>query len=68
MKTRRNLVTGVAAVALVLLPASGGALTALAGDQPAGSAWSVPGPAGRPVRAVRLGQHHHQELEEEPGR
>ncbi len=51
MRTRRNLVTGVAAAALVLVLASGAALTASAGDQPAGgSAWPVPGPAGRHAR------------------
>jgi hypothetical protein len=44
------MVTGITAAALVLLPASGGALTASAGGQPAGSAWSVPGPAGRHTR------------------
>jgi hypothetical protein len=52
MRTRRNLVTGVAAAALVLVLASGAALTASAGDQPVGSAWSVPGPAGRHARFV----------------
>jgi hypothetical protein len=50
MKTRRNLVTRVAAAALGLVLASGGALTASAGDQPVGRAWSVPGPAGRHAR------------------
>jgi hypothetical protein len=47
MRTRRNLVTGVAAAALALVLANGAALTASAGDQPAGRAWPVPGPAGR---------------------
>src|SRR5262249_45578706 len=51
MRTQRSLVTGVAAAALVLVFASGAALTASAGDQPAGgSAWPVPGPAGRHAR------------------
>ena len=52
MRTRRNLVTGMAAAALVLVPASGAALTASAGGQPVGRAWSVPGPAGRHARFV----------------
>src|SRR5215831_4691398 len=53
MRTRRSLVTGVAAAAaLVLVLASGAALTASAGDQPVGGAWSVPGPAGRHARFV----------------
>src|SRR5262249_38822104 len=47
MRTQRSLVTGVAAAALVLVLASGGALTASAGGQPAGgSAW----PGARPPR------------------
>jgi hypothetical protein len=50
MSTPRSLVTGIAAAALVLVPASGAALTASAGDQPAGSAWSARGPAGRHAR------------------
>jgi hypothetical protein len=50
MRTRRNLVTGIAAAALVLLPANGAAPTASAGGQPAGRAGSVPGPAGRHAR------------------
>jgi hypothetical protein len=51
MQTRRNLVAGIAAAALVLVLASGGALTASAGGQPVGgSAWPVPGPAGRHAR------------------
>jgi hypothetical protein len=50
MRTRRNLVTGIAAAALVLVPASGAALTASAGGQPAGGAGAVPGPAGRHAR------------------
>jgi len=51
MRTQRSLVTGIAAAALVLVLASGGALTASAGDQPAGgSAWPGPGPAGRHAR------------------
>jgi hypothetical protein len=49
MRTRRNLVTGIAAAALVLVPASA-ALTASAAGQPAGTAGSVPGPAGRHTR------------------
>src|SRR5262249_58671096 len=53
MRTRRSLVTGVAAAALVLVLASGAALTASAGGQPAGgSAWPVPGLAGRHARFV----------------
>ena len=53
MRTRRNLVTGIAPAALALVLASGAALTASAGGgQPAGRAWSVPGPAGRPARFV----------------
>jgi hypothetical protein len=48
MRTRRNLVTATAAAALVLVPATGAALTASAGGQPAGGAWPVPGPAGQP--------------------
>jgi len=50
MRTQRSLVTGVAAAALVLVLASGAALTASAGDQPAGGAWPGPGPAGRHAR------------------
>jgi hypothetical protein len=50
MRTQRNLVTGIAAAALVLLPANGAAPTASAGDQTAGSAWSVSGPAGGHAR------------------
>jgi hypothetical protein len=50
MRTRRNLVTATAAAALVLVPATGAALTASAGGQPAGGAWPVPGPAGQPPR------------------
>src|SRR5262249_14936038 len=50
MRTQQNLVTGIAAAALVLVLASGAALTASAGDQPAGgSAWPVPArPGGTP--------------------
>src|SRR5690242_13865479 len=36
MRTRRNLVTGITAAALALVLANGAALTAAAGDQPAG--------------------------------
>src|SRR5690348_3889689 len=36
MSTRRNLVTGITAAALALVLANGAALTAAAGDQPAG--------------------------------
>src|SRR5262249_61784081 len=50
MRTQRSLVTGIAAAALVLVLASGGALTASAGDQPArGRGWPGPRPAGRPA-------------------
>ena len=55
MRTRRNLVTGVAAAALALVLASGGALTASAGGQSAGGAWPVPGPAGQ---HARFADHH----------
>ena len=56
MRTQRNLVTGIAAAALVLVLASGAALTASAGGgQPAGGAWPVPGPAGR---HARFADHH----------
>jgi hypothetical protein len=56
MRTQRNLVTGIAAAALALVPASAAALTASAGGQPAGgSARPVPGPAGR---HARFADHH----------
>jgi hypothetical protein len=50
MRTPRNLVTGITAAALVLVPANGTALTASADGQPAGSAWPEPGPAGPHAR------------------
>jgi len=56
MRTRRNLVIGVAAAALALVLASGAALTASAGGgQPAGRAGPGPGPAGR---HARFADHH----------
>jgi len=51
MRTRRNLITGIAAAALALVLANGAALTASAGGQPVGgSAWPESGPAGRHAR------------------
>src|SRR5262249_48863937 len=54
MRTQRSLVTGVAAAALVLVLASGGALTASAGGQAAGGrGWAGAGPAGAPAPVCR---------------